>query len=359
MKKLFTILVILISAASLFASFDYRLELLSFKPTFKESSADRSRPALDFQYAGVYKGYPEYFYQNENKFTFNDSEKPWRVKPFFAIYHIGETLSLFRNTFTFDSILSPISLGLEVHGSLTSAMEGEVADTIGYDGVYFYGLAASFADKVALRFGYNHYCSHYGDGTYKYMEKGSEVTPEFGEWYKYLRMDSLLFGLSVNPIEYVRLFGEVTFDMKTTHVIPEIFSPSWADNGTLAEGVPSSYNHLFLVFGAEVKYPIFKNLGFTSLSYQVKAYEEGKIAYKEEDLAEAGKDKAFYDPDRPWEFEHTFNLSQKVNDILSFDVTWHMGRFIVNMYYSTRTSYVSVGARLNFDTTVTLFDTAE
>src|SRR5574344_1445078 len=27
--------------------------LLSFKPTFKESSADRSRPALDFQYAGV------------------------------------------------------------------------------------------------------------------------------------------------------------------------------------------------------------------------------------------------------------------------------------------------------------------
>ena len=68
MKKLFTILVILISAASLFASFDYRLELLSFKPTFKESSADRSRPALDFQYAGVYKGYPEYFYQNENKF---------------------------------------------------------------------------------------------------------------------------------------------------------------------------------------------------------------------------------------------------------------------------------------------------
>ena len=191
------------------------------------------------------------------------------------------------------------------------------------------------------------------------MEKGSEVTPEFGEWYKYLRMDSLLFGLSVNPIEYVRLFGEVTFDMKTTHVIPEIFSPSWTDNGTLAEGVPSSYNHLFLVFGAEVKYPIFKNLGPTSLSYQVKAYEEGKIAYKEEDLAEAGKDKAFYDPDRPWEFEHTFNISQKVNDILSFDVTWHMGRFIVNMYYSTRTSYISVGARLNFDTTVTLFDTAE
>lgn len=356
MKKIISFLLLILIPAFIFAGLDYKLELLSFKPTFTESSADRSRSALDFQYADVYRGYPVEFYQNETRFTLND-EGAWRVKPFFAVYHLGETLSLFRNTFYFDNFLSPISLGLEVHGSLTSVMEGEVADTIGYDGIYFYGISASVADVVAARFGYNHYCSHYGDGTYKYMEKGEAVTPGFSEWYKYLRMDSLLFGISIKPVEYFRIYGDVSFDMPSTYVMPEIFSPSWTKYGARAEDVPDSYNNLIVDVGCEVEYPVFKNLGMTRLSYQMKAYEEGKIVYKEEELAQAGRSKAFYDPDRPWEFEHTFNLAQEINDFISFDITWHIGRFMANMYYSTRTSYVSIGARLNYDGGVTLFDT--
>lgn len=62
MKKIVFFILILIPAL-LFAGFDYKLELLSFKPTFSESSADRSRSALDFQYADVYKGYPTYFFR--------------------------------------------------------------------------------------------------------------------------------------------------------------------------------------------------------------------------------------------------------------------------------------------------------
>lgn len=357
-RRIAVFFLILLVSTLLFAGFDYKLELLSFTPTFEEEHADRSRSALDFQYSNVYYGYPVEFYQNGLRFTLND-EGAWRVKPFFGVLHLGETLSLFRNTFSFDSPISPISFGLEVHGSLTSVMEGEIADTIGYDGVYFYGLTASVADKVALKFGYNHYCSHYGDGTYKYLEPGEKVTEGFNEWYKYLRMDSLMAGLSIKPIKYARIYTNVIFDMKSTYVMPEIFSPSWTDRGAFAEDIPDSYNHLIVALGIDLEYPIFKNLGNTRFSYQVKAYEEGKIVYKVEDLAQAGRVNPFYDPNRPWEFEHTFNLSQEINDLVSFDITWHIGRFMANMYYSTRTSYVSFGARLNFDGTVTLLDTSK
>lgn len=358
MKRGLMFILLIMVTALVFAGFDYKLELLSFKPTYTENSAERNRAALDFQYVDVYKGYPTEFYQNENKFVFNDPGA-WRVKPFFAVFHLGETLDLLRNTFYFDSFLSPISISISVQGSLTQVMEGEVADTIGYDGLYFYGIAASFADVVSAKFGYNHYCSHYGDGTYKYLERGETVTPGFSEWYKYLRMDSLQFGLSVTPIEYARVYGEVIFDMPSTYVMPEIFSPAWTKRGARADDVPLSYNHLIVALGTEVEYPVFKNLGMTKFSYQMKAYEEGKIVYKEEDLAAAGRTKAFYDPDRPWEFEHTFNLSQEINDFVSFDITWHLGRFMANMYYSTRSHFISIGGRLNFDGTVTLFDSAK
>lgn len=117
MKKvvlIFALALMLITTAS--AAFEYRLDLLSFDPLYKEYDADRSRASLDFQYAAVYDGYPTYIYQGENKFDFVDPEV-LRIKPFVAIYHLGETLGLARNTFTFDHWLSPISFDFTFSGS--------------------------------------------------------------------------------------------------------------------------------------------------------------------------------------------------------------------------------------------------
>lgn len=357
-RKSILIALMLLVMACLFA-FDYSLEFMSFKPIYDEYDADRNRATLDFQYAYVYDGYPTYIYQNDVKFNFNDPEK-WRVQPFIGIYHLGETLSLFRNSFTFDSFLSPLRFDFEFHGSITNAMEGHMADTIGYDGVYFYGLAASVADVVSMRFGYSHHCTHYGDGTYKQLEPGKDVTDGFSEWFKYLRMDSAVFSLSIRPIESLRIFGEINFDLGTTYVIPEVFSPTWALYGAEADDVPSSYKNLIISYGVEFSHTFFENLGPTKFAYIGRAYEEGKIAYKEEDLAAAGRTKAFYDPNRPWEFENTFNIAQHINDLVSFEITWHTGRFVLNSYYATRSSYVTIGARLNFDGgTVMLYDSAK
>ena len=356
--SIFAALVMLLCAASAFAGFEYKLDLLSFKPLYGEFNADRNRAGLDLQYAYVYDGYPTYIYQGGNRFDFHENTT-WRVKPCFAVYHIGETLSLMRNTFTVDHWLSPIAIDLSVHGSLTNVMEGEIADTVGYDGVYFYGLSAQVSKYLSMRFGYSHYCTHYGDGTYKQLEQGGGVSPGFDEWFKYLRMDSALFGVSVFPVQGVRMYAEVNFNLKSTHLMPHTFSPSWTAVAPTADDVPASYGARIVSFGIELEYPIFKKLGMTRLSYGCRAFEEGKIVYKTEELEANGKDRAYYDPDRPWEFEHTINLAQDVNDLVSFEVTWHYGRFILNSYYATRSSYVSIGARLNFDGTVTLYDSGK
>ena len=361
-RKLIVITLLLLLASSVFA-FDYKLELFSFKPTYKEYTADRSRASLDFQYAAAYKGYPDYIYQEMGKIPFNEPRK-WRKQPFLAVYHIGESLSAFRNTLYFDNFLSPISFDLSFQGGMTNVMEGRIADLIGFDGNYFLGVNASIADKVVFRYGISHYCTHYGDGVYKQFEDGPVMpsTGTFDEWFKYLRMNSMDFGLSVYPISQLRLFTDINFNTDETHVRPFYFSPNNIKDTESVIGVeslPSSYNGFIISFGAELELSIFKNLGTTTLAYTGRAYEEGRIVYKDEDLIAAGKapGEFFYDKNRPWEFEHTICISQKVSDIASIDVTWHHGRFILNSFYATRTDYISIGGRLDFDRTFTLFDT--
>lgn len=141
-----------------------------------------------------------------------------------------------------------------------------------------------------------------------------------------------------------------------TDIWPFYFQPVCGPKGSTADGVPDSYGARIINFGIEFEYPIFKNLGMTRIAYGCAAYEEGKIVYKTEDLAAAGKDKPYYDPDRPWEFEHTITISQEINDLVSCDITWHYGRFILNSYFATKSQYVTIGARLDFDGKVTLYD---
>ena len=354
MRKLIALLFILCVCFSL-SAFDYKLDLVSFTPLYKEYDADNHRAALDFQYGAVYEGFPDYIYQNDGVFYFTDTE-PLRMEPFVGVYHLGETLSLLRSTFTFDSWLSPIAFDFSFQGSLTGVMEGQMADLLGYDGEFFYGLTMSIADVFSLRFGGGHYCSHYGDGTYKSFEVGGGVPSGFDEWFKYLRMDSLIFGISVEPVDFLRLYAEIDFATKNTDIWPFYFQPVWGPKGSTTDGVPGSYGARIINFGIEFEYPIFKNLGMTRIAYGCAAYEEGKIVYKTEDLAAAGKDKPYYDPDRPWEFEHTITISQEINDLVSFDITWHYGRFILNSYFATKSQYVTIGARLDFDGKVTLYD---
>ena len=225
-RKTLFIIAILACMLSPLSAFDYRLDLISLTPLYEEYDADNHRASLDFQYGAIYQGYPEGFYQNDTYFPFVDSEV-LRIRPFVATYHMGETLSLLKNTFTFDHWLSPIAFDFAFQGSLTGVLEGEVADTIGYDGEYFFGMTMSIADVLSFRFGGSHYCSHYGDGSYKVIATGGGVPSNFDEWFKYLRMDSMIFGLSIQPVDFVRVYAEIDFATKDTSVLPYYFEPEW------------------------------------------------------------------------------------------------------------------------------------
>ena len=68
---------------------------------------------------------------------------------------------------------------------------------------------------------------------------------------------------------------------------------------------------------------------------------------------------SYYDPSLPWEFEHNLLIAQEINDLVSFEIGFHHGRFPINTFYHQRCTYGFVGARLNFKSTVNLVDTAK
>ena len=373
---------LLLLPAMLFAGFSYRFDLLSFDPLHQEYTADRDRAGLDFQWTYVW-GWPDGVYQSSwdgSGLTFYPFQSAPGVKPggstvsdgydefpWMGLIHLGETLGLARNTFSFDHWLSPISIGFAFQGSLLLGFEGGMADMVGYDGVFFYGAEMSVADKVSMRFGLHHYCTHYGDGTLKLLglDMNDKVNPGFQMYKKYIRMEAFVFGLSIHPWDFIRTYVEYNWisPLVTEHFDTGFFAPTW--RGSKVKDMPDSYNAGIVNFGIELSWPIFPKLGKTTLSYDCHAYEEGKIVYKKEDLKKeviGGKPlhlEPYYDANRPWEFEHELVLSQQINEIVSFEIGYHHGRFPLNSLYHVQSDYVYVGARVNPDATVTLFDTAE
>lgn len=361
-KKLIVILLALILPLSLiFADFDYQLELFSFDPLYKEYMADKNKPELALNLSYYADGFPEYILQDDihgsnyedyfiEKFHLT---RPFAGAPFMVEINLGETISVLRHTFTFDHWLSPISFDFSWQGAINWYMEGEFADTIGYDGVYFFGLTMRIADVFSFRFGAHHYCSHYGDAVWKRIPVGQ--LKDFWVTYKYERMDTLDLGLSVEPLDFLRVYFDINFPVPgiTTNLRPWIFAPSWLDqDGKPNNPYPDSYNALIINFGIELSYPIFKNLGDTTIAYDCHLFQDGKINYSD-------PDHIFYDKNKPWDVDHTLTIAQEFNEWISLEISYHNGRAPFNNMYFQHVQYVSVGVRYNPDAAFTLYDSAK
>lgn len=363
-KKLLLTLVVLFSLMAAFAGFDYRLELLSFDPVYKEYMADKNSPNLSFNYIYNFAGFPDHVYQDGRTGAPDPKYFPLKSElagaPMMGQVKLGETLSLFRNIFTFDNFLSPVTIDFSVQGVFNMVMEGEMADMIGYDGIYFFGTTMSVADMFSLRFGVHHYCTHYGDAIIKRIDPSQ--WNDFWVTYKYVRMDGLALGLSVEPIDGIRVYGEYNWIPKNIESWrPVIFRPSWIDISDT--DYPPEYKARIINFGIELSYPIFPSLGKTTLAYDCHLYEEGKIRYKDDSKTGADHylpaDQIVYDADASWSVEHGIVLNQQINPWVSFEIGYHYGRSPLNaLYYLDNASWVYVGARYNPDASVTIVDTA-
>ena len=367
MKKTVAVLLALSCVCmSVFAGFEYELDLFSFDPLYKEYKADKNSANMQFNYIYNFAGFPEYIFQDSKSHNTGYTPEVFpvpgqRMVPWMGQLKVGEQLGLFRNTFRFDSFLSPISFDLSAQGMINLLFEGPMADMIGYDGVYFIGATASVADMVSMRFGVHHYCNHYGDALMKRVDPA--LMPKFGYSYKYVRMDGLAIGLSVEPMKGIRLYGEYNWIPKNVESWrPIIFRPSYLDiakKDQYSTEYPDEYKARIINCGIELSYPIFPKLGNTTIAYDLHLYEEGKIVYKDKNgMPVPTEDLIYYDPDRPWIMEHSVVLSQDVSDVCSFEVGYHYGRSPFNaLFYIEDASWIYFGATFNPDVTVNVVDT--
>ncbi|MDD4083427.1 MAG: hypothetical protein WC162_01460 [Sphaerochaetaceae bacterium] len=366
MKKRFSICFLLcfFIIFSVFADFGYKLDLLSLDPIYSEYLANRGRAGLSISYLSFSEGFPDKIIQ-DTFFNKDNTVQKVVVFPFDADIEpknrmvnlqTGETFGLVRNTFTFDSWLSPISFDFSMQGVLSFFFRGSFDDNIGYDGMYFYGLTCKIGDFISFRFGNHHYCSHYGDAILKQVQNNTFGQNGNNFWltYKYVRMQTRLFSISIEPCSWLRIYGEVDYPPRGIYSIrPDMFAPNWImrDGLYINPEYPDSYNARIVATGIELTFSLFKNLGKTAIGYDLRFYEEGKVKYDHENGGEIT-----FDEDAPWEMEHNIKIAQGLSRTVSVEIAYHNGRSPFNNNFDQHTQYIAIGLRFNPDDTVTLFD---
>ena len=358
MKRVLSAFLLLVLLAPLSAGIGYKLDLISFDPLHKEYIGYRDNATASFNYAKIINGLPDHIYQDSKDYDnividVFDLPNGLPGGDMMGFYKLGEALGLLRNTFYLDSFLSPISIDYSFQPMLNFVFEGEMADMVGYDGVYFFGLNLSIGDFLTARIGKHHYCTHYGDAVLKSLESGR--INDFFLTYKYVRMNGNAIGFSIEPFDGLRIYGEYNWISKDiVSWRPIIFRPSWIDISTT--DYPEEYKARIINFGVELSYEIFECLGPTTIAYDCHLYEEGKIIYKNPDGSYmTDKNDIYYDPDAPWKVEHGIVLNQKISNTVSIELGYHKGRSILNsMYYIDDAEWVSLGIKFNPDATVNL-----
>ncbi len=366
-KRYFLLFLFLnICVSFVYADIDYKLELLSFKPLHKEYFASRTRADSSLSYLFYIEGFPDRVLQdklinndvNNNQILVWEFDEVVKENGKMINLKIGETLSLFRNTIEFDSILSPISFDISAQGVISEFLKGGFDDMFGYDGIYFYGGSLRIGDKISMRIGKHHYCSHYGDQVFKRVQRVYENNPSYDDFwitYKYVRMDDFAIGLSYEALANLRIYGELLYPPSNMKVLrPYMFNPNWAkkDGITINPNYPDSYKARIVNIGFEICYPIFEQLGNTTIGCDLHLYEEGKIIY---DHVEGGS--FYFDQDAPWEKEYDIRVAQDINEIVSFEINYHNGRSPYNNFFFQHTEILSLSIRVNPKANAILFDT--
>lgn len=359
MKKTFLcILLCGVFISTLFASVNYKFELLSFDPIHKDYFADKSCPELSINYSSFLKGFPTRVMQSDiknNENVIEVYEFTGNIDPPGSLINVklGETLSLGRSTFEFDSILSPISFDCTMQGLAHNFYTGAFDGIMSYDSIYFLGWSLRIADKVSMRVGLNHHCSHYGDMMLKLVQKPYGDNPPYSDFYvtyKYLRMNDKCIGVSIEPNSHIRVYGELLYPPKDIDFLrPKMFAPNWKRPDT--NDYPDSYQDRIVYFGIELSYPIFKKLGNTKIGYNIRFYEQGKVQYDVENGSPV-----WFDDTAPWEREHDIKIAQELNETISIEANYHYGRSIINNFYFDQTKILSIGARCNPKSNIVLFN---
>lgn len=291
------------------------------------------------------------------------------------LYRVKTGFSFSALRLTYKDVISAEAC---VQGALNLVFDANGGtDCLGFDGIYFYGLNASFKDGlVSMRIGRHHYSSHYGDEIEESFmlrkdEKGRVYANRFlmnkeeggyiSRFAQYVRQDSLVVGLSTRPVSWLRLYFEADLLTPKMHrvrpwlLVPEGILEDDCDH-TLEQGIGSSegvydsenesrkapysnsYRDMSFNFGAEISIPV-KGFGSIVTAFDVKLNQEGQTAYQI----------GAYSEDNPWDVDYNILLGLNIeNSSITAELIYHNGRVPLMNFFWKHCSYWSAGFSITY-----------
>ncbi len=231
-------------------------------------------------------------------------------------------------------------------------------DTLGFDGIWRLAATVRLLDTVSLRYGLHHFSGHWGDEIVEDLPRpGDADYIPYNNLEEYVRASSHVFGVSVNPEPWARLYFEAELPMEEcwlrpgVHVPAGLTSPSGDDlayhilnqEGLLEEVLAygAGYRAWRLQAGIELRWA-FGDWGSIFAAGDFQLHQDGQT------LHQVGG----YDPANPWEYEYTIGggveyskgfLGRKIR----VEAFYHDGRFPLTNFFFQRSRYVSLGLAIN------------
>lgn len=350
MKKIFTLLVVLLLSSFLFASFSFSLG--PSKPLFHNYESDnfspRTKIALVYQTASNPEGQILRFDQYEGEYDKDLAYRdPNKTKENLLIqFQIGTAASLLR--FKWDNIITFDAAAEAGFNTVCSYLNGN--DFIGWDGLYFLGGEAKILNSVLFKAGFRHFSSHIAD---EVLIRTIQRNP--GTFFKgpleYVRDTiEISLGYENEKFPYISGAGSIIIPLTNSFMEPFAHRPDniISDGRTNAEKEPELYAvrgdygswYKALILQGEIKgqYSINKALDV----YMILG---GK-------LHQDGCTKHTLDPsddDKKWEaeFDAVLGLALKGDNLnVAAEFSYHNGRYPLLGFFWKRSQYISVGFRI-------------
>lgn len=339
MKRILSILICLILATSLFASFSFTLG--PNKPFFSSFSSDllsshsrlEALKVADSNFEGNYirfdkneSGVPGEYY--EEFLNYNEDKDS-----LFLHLQTGGSTSLFRFSF---SPFVELDLTISAHlSSIFYLLRGN--DLLGFDGVYVMGAEAKVLDKILLRGGIRHFSGHIGDEvlTSLYNRKPELIRAQMTA----IVLDSYELTLGYYDEEFPYIKGAIglIIPQKESYMEPFVHRPDWIISGGKAnsERDPSSYaargdygkDYNALTYYGELTLTMPFSKGEVFFSFLPTLYENGKTNHTLDPSDDSNKMELSY--------ELRLGLILKGTNInTSVEIFYINGRFpLLNMYW--------------------------
>ncbi len=278
---------------------------------------------------------------------FKSQRSFWQIKGF-ANLHIARF-----------KLLNIVAGEADLSGGLNSVFQAfGNFDTLGFDGIWRLAGTLRFFDTLAIRYGLHHFSGHWGDETMADLPKpGAPDYIPYRNLEEYVRGNSQVLGISIDPTPFVRLYCEAELPEKMTWLMPGIHVPAGlltprgtsllmhilGQEGLLEEvgAYDSSFRAWRLQTGAEVTIPLGK-WGSLFAAGDFQLHQDGQTLHNV----------GLYNKDNLWEQEYTvgggFEYGQGfAGRTIRIEAYYHDGRFPLTNYFYQRSRYISLGIAIN------------